>query len=414
MRRVRLKWEREWTVAAAGVALALAGWLARSSLLAIGGLLVAATVIGLWIWQQQSLASVTYDRRLGRNRALFGEEIPLEIEVVNDKLLPLTWLHVEDQVPGGLQVKGATLRLAANGRRHEMHHLLPMLPYQRVRRTMTVVCTNRGEHTFGPGHIESGDPFCLRRRDRRIPRVDRILVYPKIFRVDALEVIGRLSLGDRRGDPRLAGDPSRVAGVREYRPGDPLRHVDWRATARGGSLLVREYEPTAALQLALFSDIRIVGDTGALSARDAVEFTLAVTASLVADLVERKVPTGLYSSATVAGRPVVHHAGRGAESLPAMLESLAVASPYGRVALADLLAGETTRLRTGTSLVVVALDFTPPLNVALAQARRRMPVAAVWVDAGQGSPPHADVTDSLKEVRYHDEWRTADILELAS
>ena len=229
---MRLRWRYEWTVAAAGLGVAAVGWWQHSSLLAVGGLLVAATVAILWVWQKEALSSVSYERTLDRHRALFGEEVSLEIEVVNDKLLPLTWLHVEDQIPTGLEIRGAAVRIAANGRRYEMHHLFPMLPYQRVRRTMKVVCTNRGEHTFGPGRVESGDPLCLHRQDMRLRDVDRLLVYPKMFRVDAPATIGRLPLGDRRGDPRLAGDPSRVAGVREYQQGDPLRHVDWRATAR--------------------------------------------------------------------------------------------------------------------------------------------------------------------------------------
>ncbi len=43
---------------------------------------------------------------------------------------------------------------------------------------------------------------------------------------------------------RLFEDPSRVAGVRAYSPGDPLSRVHWRATARTGSLHSKEYEPS--------------------------------------------------------------------------------------------------------------------------------------------------------------------------
>ena len=301
-------WDREWAIAGVGLALAATGWWVGSSLLAIGGLLASATIAALWVWQRQALSSVTYDRRLGRTHALFGEEVALEIEVVNDKLLPLTWLHVGDQVPAGLEIRGASVRIAANGRRYEMHHLLPLLPYERVRRKMTVVCTNRGEHVFGPGVIESGDPVGLHRNERRIAGVERLLVYPKIFRLEMPPFVARLALGDRRGDPRLSGDPSRVAGVREYRQGDPLRHVDWRATARSTLLLVKEYEPTAALQMAVFADIRIPPGSGGPEGKEAVEFVVSVTASIVADLVRRKIPTALYSSGAVSGHPIAHRA----------------------------------------------------------------------------------------------------------
>jgi uncharacterized protein (DUF58 family) len=411
---VKHRWEPEWTAVVVGVALAAIGSWVHSTLLAIGGLLIASTMAALWLWQRESLTSVSYERRLDRRRALFGEEVRLELEVVNDKLLPLTWLHVEDQVPWALEVRGAAVHVAAGGRRHEMHHLIPMLPYQRVIRRMTVVCTTRGLHTFGPGELESGDPLCLRRRQSRIRQLDTLLVYPKILRLEPAAVAGLLPLGERRGDPRLAGDPSRVSGVREYRPGDPLRHVDWRATARTGALLVREHEPTSALRVAVFSDIKHSGSGRWHFESDAVELVVSITASLLADLSGMKVPTGLYSSGTAGGRPLVHPPGRGSEALPDMLESLAVASPYGRLAMAEIVSEEGRRLRPGTSMVIVARDFPASLEAALSDVRRRVPVAALWVNDGTGSPPGRAAADSVREVSYDQGWKTAEVLEITA
>ena len=144
-----------------------------------------------------------------------------------------------------------------------------------------------------------------------------------------------------------------------------------------------------------------------------VEFTISLTASLLADLVERKVPTGLYCTGSVSGRPIVHPAGRGVDLLPAMLQSLALASPHGRASMPGMLSEEVPRLRNGTSIMIVATDYPEPLNLALAEARRRMPVVAVWVDAGTGSPPDPGVVDVREEVRYHDDWRTLDVLEIS-
>jgi uncharacterized protein (DUF58 family) len=408
------RWQTEWTVALGGLVLSGLGWWAHSGLLAIGGLLIAATVTGLWLWQLHCLDSVSVRRRLQSGRALFGEEITLEMEMVNDKLIPLTWLHVQVEVPTRLQIKGAAIRQAADGRRDDMHLLLPMLPYQRVVRRMTVVCSERGEHTFGRSLVESGDPLCLRRRQKRINETNRLLVYPKVLKLDTPSVIGRLALGERRGDPRLAGDPSRVAGVRDYRPGDPLRHVDWRASARASTLLVREHEPSSTLRLAVFADLRTPPDRRAAEAADPLELAVALTASLVMDLAGTKVPTGLYSSGTVGGRPVIHRSGGGPDALAAMLESLAVLSLQGRMGLDDLLSAEVARLGSGSSVLVVALDFNETLSVALASARRRVPVVALWVNAGFGAPPPAGIADSSEEVRYDAGWRERDIVEMVS
>jgi uncharacterized protein (DUF58 family) len=51
-----------------------------------------------------------------------------------------------------------------------------------------------------------------------------------------------------------AGTGTELFGVREYRPGDPLRRIHWRSSARHGELIVREYEPPGIQSLGIFCD----------------------------------------------------------------------------------------------------------------------------------------------------------------
>jgi uncharacterized protein (DUF58 family) len=51
-----------------------------------------------------------------------------------------------------------------------------------------------------------------------------------------------------------AGSGTEIFGVREYRPGDPLRRIHWRSTARRGELIVREFEPPGVQNLGIFLD----------------------------------------------------------------------------------------------------------------------------------------------------------------
>jgi uncharacterized protein (DUF58 family) len=51
-----------------------------------------------------------------------------------------------------------------------------------------------------------------------------------------------------------AGSGMELFGVREYRPGDPLRRIHWRSSARLGELVVREYEPPGVQTVGIFCD----------------------------------------------------------------------------------------------------------------------------------------------------------------
>jgi uncharacterized protein (DUF58 family) len=51
-----------------------------------------------------------------------------------------------------------------------------------------------------------------------------------------------------------AGSGMELFGVREYRPGDPLRRIHWRSSARLGELVVREHEPPGVQTVGIFCD----------------------------------------------------------------------------------------------------------------------------------------------------------------
>ena len=58
------------------------------------------------------------------------------------------------------------------------------------------------------------------------------------------DLASRRPIGDVRLMHRLYEDPTRIAGVRPYEPGDPLNRIHWRATARTGTLHSKITEPS--------------------------------------------------------------------------------------------------------------------------------------------------------------------------
>jgi uncharacterized protein (DUF58 family) len=401
----------DWGLVAASSAIAVIGWWVGSLLLALVGVLGAACVLGVRGWWRQSLTGVTYRRSLGQHRATFGEDVTLDLELVNDKLLPLTWLHVEDKAPP-LTIHGGTVVTGGSAWTRSVNHLVPMLPYQRLRRHLRVTCDRRGAHVFGPATVRSGDPIGYRDMRATVAGTDELLVYPKVFELRTSGIASLLPQGDIRSALALPGDPTRVVGVRDYREGDPLRHVDWRASARSSSLLVRVFEPTVSVRAAVFADFRIPY-TRRVDA-DETEFVIAVAASVVSDLAGRGVGVGLFSTATIGGVPVAHTASTSPAALPQMLEMLARASAFGPLSLADILVGEGTRLSRGTSVVVVSANFGEATLVAIAELRRRLAVTSVWVATGEGQPPPDGFVDAHCEALYTDDWHGRTTLELAA
>jgi len=108
----------------------------------------------------------------------------------------------------------------------------------------------RGPLTNG-GHNVTGDPLGLFARRRPINSYDLCLALPRFTTLRERPMTREVEAAVTA--PR-AGSGTEIFGVREYRPGDALRRIHWRSTARRGELIVREFEPPGVQNLGIFLD----------------------------------------------------------------------------------------------------------------------------------------------------------------
>ena len=99
--------------------------------------------------------------------------------------------------------------------------------------------------------IERGDPLGFFRHRTRGQDSELALVLPKFKSLAERLTVRELEASVAA--PR-AGSGTEMFGVREYRPGDPLRRIHWRSSARHGELIVREFEPPGVQTLGIFCD----------------------------------------------------------------------------------------------------------------------------------------------------------------
>jgi uncharacterized protein (DUF58 family) len=82
-------------------------------------------------------------------------------------------------------------------------------------------------------------PFAFLLKTRRLPLAREIIVYPAVEPADEFFEVLPLITGEFATFTRGRG--SDLYRIREYAPEDSARHVDWKATAKSGSLKVREF-----------------------------------------------------------------------------------------------------------------------------------------------------------------------------
>jgi uncharacterized protein (DUF58 family) len=161
------------------------------------------------------------------------------------------------------------------------------------------------------------DPFGLYQRCSKVEaQVATLAVLPKRHRLPNFELPGSARFqpgGDAAS--RSTGPSGDFVGLREYRPGDPLRLIHWKSWARTGTPIVKELEdnffPRHGLLLDTFPD---AGD------EDLFEDAVSIAASFAAAVDTREC---LIDLMFISGRERVVTAGRGVGRAESLLEVLA-------------------------------------------------------------------------------------------
>ena len=117
---------------------------------------------------------------------------------------------------------------------------------------MELCFPRRGRYQQNSFGLATRFPFAFLTKTRRVPLPREILVYPPVEVTDEFFEVLPLITGEFETFARGRGDDLYL--IREYLPEDSARHVDWKATAKSGSLKVREFSREDERKLRLVFD----------------------------------------------------------------------------------------------------------------------------------------------------------------
>jgi uncharacterized protein (DUF58 family) len=370
----------------AGIVIGVLAFLPAISIVA--GTALAALLIARFVGEH-SLDAVDLERKIHPARLFPGEEAELTITLSNRKLLPLAWVTVTDPLRFGLLRPGSTIEdqihfstglevLESLG--HALVTRTAMAPFQSLRRTYRLTARRRGVYTFGPAEVESGDPFGIYTRQATLGRRQEIVVYPRVYRQEDIGLPFREALGEVIARRALVEDPLLMAGSREYRPGDPMQRMHWKATARTQELQVRVADPSTTVQVMIVLNLNTFQHLWQGIDLDRMDAAMDVAASLAVWALERDFAVGVHSNGVIAGGEGTPRIAPSANPRQAalLLEHMARLSFSGRFSPERVLVDEARRLPAGGSIIFVTPLITPEIVAVLTGRRLARRVSVVY------------------------------------
>jgi uncharacterized protein (DUF58 family) len=380
---------------------------------------VTATVLGIGAFlPAASLLGLEVRRSLGAETVEIGGTVESRIVLHNHKRLPALWVFWQDAIEPGLAADGVTCGFQTLTSEETLHS------------ACVLHGVRRGLYRVGPAVIETSDPLGLVRRFRVDPEVRFVTVLPRSVAIGHGWPLGHRPIHEVPRRRSLFEDPSRFLGVRDYRAGDSLRRIHWRATARSGRLQVKLYEPAVlegvllAVEMgkAAFPEI-----PAAVEEDPGVELAVTAAASIAEFVLAHGQEVGLISNGGDAAdrypsdwtggsfrrledvvqetearrrmpayRPVEVEPGGGRWQLDRLRSALARLTLAPGLTLAELLVAEAPRLPRSHVVLVVTPDLGPGLGGALGTLRRSgFEVGVVWIQKGGVGPVAAGLLEDV-------------------
>jgi uncharacterized protein (DUF58 family) len=314
------------------------GWL----ILLVG---LGAAWLAAYLWARSLARHLRLRREMRYGWAQVGDRLEERFTLNNSGLLPAIWVEVRDHtLMPGYQVSRSTGVSAHSSNRW----------------TTQSVCHQRGLFQLGPTSLLSGDPLGIYQVEIHNPDKTSLLVTPPVVPLPSIHVAAGGRAGEGRPRPDAPERTVSAAGVREFTPGDSLRWIHWRTSARKQKFYVQLFDGTPAGDWWILLDMDRSAQAG--SGQDSTEEHSVI---LAASLAERGLRSGKAVGVAAGGDKTAWlPPSEGSGQRWRLLRSLAMLST-GTLSLGQMLARIQPALGQRASLLIITAntreDWLPSL-----------------------------------------------------
>ncbi|MBR4872825.1 MAG: DUF58 domain-containing protein [Clostridia bacterium] len=299
------------------------------------------------------MGNIEYERYFAVDGVYEGDEVEL-IEIIRNRgFFPLLFVDVESYLPADIRVMDYETGDAMPYLLSRFH----LMPYTQVRRRHKLRCVKRGYYAIQTASIYD--------RGGAIPLTSPadLYVYPKVIPVDLYRLaVGRMQ-GEYTSMRPLYSDPFSLSGIRDYRLGDTVSQINFKASARvpmsGSSaspLKVNNRDFCASRRLMIYMDFHLPVGTIMTSEdyESRAEQGLSYCSALMRDAVYSGYAVGFAANCKWPdGSLSLRFAPDSSEShLMEMMRAMAAMIPYDGASFAAMLEQDLVEGMTDTEVVI--------------------------------------------------------------
>lgn len=266
------------------------------------GILLVIFAAEIRYYRRHALDNLRLEVDFSKNVANFGEDIELIEIAENRKNIPLPFIILKFEAPREIRFYDTKIVTASDFLYRE--DMLTMKAFSKHTRRIKVKCTKRGYFVFPRVGITTSDLFLVSHITKDFDNSSFLVVLPEVISSDLMQMLMSVTISEKQCRRAVLTDPFTLEGIREYGPSDPMKNINWKASAKTGELMVNQNASTCARKIHIFVNLEKYNPKGSTSL---LEKSVSLAYSYLVELSQLGIPAAVYTNGqdVLTGLPVL-------------------------------------------------------------------------------------------------------------
>ena len=276
------------------------------------GILLALFIVELLYYRFHALDDLYMHVGFSKKVADYGEDIELIEVAENRKRLPLPFIILKFEAPKELKFHDMMNTSMSDHLYRE--DMLTMKAFSKHTRRIKAKCTKRGYYVFPRVGMTTSDLLLIEQFSMDFINNANLVVLPEILDTDMIQTLTSVTISELQCRRTLLTDPFTLAGIREYGPDDPMKSINWKASAKTGELMVNMNASTCAQKVHIFLNLDYYNQKHSLSL---LEKSISLAYTYLLELAEAGIPASIYTNGVdvITDSPVISETDLGSATL---------------------------------------------------------------------------------------------------
>lgn len=300
------------------------------------------------LWMKKLSVSLSFSSE----HAVEGQKQSLHETVTNCKWLPLPMIQVKFMTSRNLIFEDTNNSTVTD--HYYRNDMLSLMMFQQITRTLTFECSHRGYYTIDHIDLICSNLFMTLSHIKEYELNVHLYVYPKPFEFDRIEAPFQKMYGTVLTKRFINEDPFEFRSIREYQSYDNLKSINWKSSAKTGSLKVNVNDYTSSQQIKILLNIEC---EGMRIFEDLQEESIRIAATYALAFIERGISVSILTNARdiITNDVLIVPPGSGMNHIQSLMEALSRIDPsLGTIPFVPLIQQELNDITKNDYIILIS------------------------------------------------------------